>query len=132
LLSYLSRAGAQHEIPTLRLILTKPADIEARARRLLARLQGRVAADLELAPGQASVGGGAFADLRLPSYEVRVRPRGARGTEILARLRQGEPAVVARIKDDSLGFDLRCVPDDEVESLALALERALAARGEGA
>jgi L-seryl-tRNA(Ser) seleniumtransferase len=130
LLSYLAREGAQHEIPTLRLILTKPDEIEARARRLLARLEGRVAADLELAPGRASVGGGAFADVSLPSFEVRVRPRRGRGTEFLLRLRQGDPAVVARIKDDCVGFDLRCVPDDEVETLARAVERALAGCGE--
>jgi L-seryl-tRNA(Ser) seleniumtransferase len=130
LLSYVSRDGAQREIPTLRLILTKPTDIEARARRLLARLEGRVRADLEVAPSRASVGGGAFADLELPSFEVRVRALQQRGTELLRRLRAGDPAVVARIKDEWVGLDLRCVAEDEVEPLALAVERALGGRGE--
>jgi L-seryl-tRNA(Ser) seleniumtransferase len=130
LLSYLAREG--DGIPTLRLILTKPEEIANRARRLLARLEHRVAADLEVAEGCASVGGGSFAALDLPSAEVRVRARGMRGTELLERLRIGQPAVVARIKDETVGLDLRCVPDDELELLAQAVERALAGRGEDA
>jgi len=129
LLSYVSGDGAQHEIPTLRLILTQPDDIEARARRLLARLEQRVAADLEVAAGDASVGGGAFADAELPSFEVRVRAHQRSGPELLARLRRGDPAVVARIKDEAVHLDMRCVADAEVEALAQAVEVALAGGG---
>ena len=131
LLPYLARDRAQHEIPALRLILTQPADIEARARRLLARLEHRVAADFELVPGSASVGGGSYADVDLPSSEVRLRPRGMRATKLLALLRTGEPAVIARIKDETVGLDLRCVSDADLELLAAAIERALGC-GEGA
>ena len=42
---------------------------------------------------------------------------------------EGDPAIVARIKDDVVSFDLRCIGDDEVEPLAIAIERALAAGG---
>jgi L-seryl-tRNA(Ser) seleniumtransferase len=131
LLSYLSADGAQREIPTLRLILTKPDDIEARARRLLARLEHAAAAELDLVSSRASVGGGSFADLELPSFEVRVRSARWRGTELAARLRRGSPAVVARIKGETIGLDLRCVADEEVEPLARAVIAALAATGEG-
>jgi L-seryl-tRNA(Ser) seleniumtransferase len=131
LISYLATDGAQQEIPTLRLILTKPDDIEARARRLLARLEHAVEANLELAPSRASVGGGSFADLELPSFEVRVRSARWRGTELSTRLRRGSPAVVARIKDETVSLDLRCVADEEVEPLARAVIAALAAGGEG-
>jgi seryl-tRNA(Sec) selenium transferase len=48
-----------------------------------------------------------------------------RATELLERLRQGSPAVVARIKDDQVGLDVRCIAEDEVESLAQALVQAL-------
>jgi L-seryl-tRNA(Ser) seleniumtransferase len=131
LLSYLTRDAAQLEIPTLRFILTQPAELEARAHRLLARLTPAVEADLEVAPSRASVGGGAFAALELPSYEVRVRPHHGRAMDLLARLRRGPTAVVARIKDETIGLDLRGVAEDEVEPLAEAVRRALAVRGEG-
>ncbi|MFQ5600162.1 MAG: L-seryl-tRNA(Sec) selenium transferase [Candidatus Krumholzibacteriia bacterium] len=127
LLSYVG--GGAQDVPARRLILSKPDDIEARARRLLERLEGRVEAVVELVAGQASVGGGSFADAGLPSYEVRVRPRRARATELLAQLRRGTPAVMARIKDDFVGLDVRCVADDDVGPLAQAVEAALATCG---
>ncbi len=129
LLSYATMNGAERALPTLRLILAPPADIEARARRLFARLGRSNAATFECGPSRASVGGGAFADLELPSFEVRLHPSRGRATSLMARLRAGEPAVVSRIKDEVVSFDLRCVGDDEVESLATAIERALAAGG---
>ena len=129
LLSYASMDGAERTLPTLRLILAPPADIEARARRLLARLGRSHVARFDCGPSRASVGGGAFADLELPSFEVRVQPKSVRATVMMARLRQGDPAIVARIKDDVVGFDLRCIGDDEVELLAVAIERVLAAGG---
>ncbi len=113
----------------LRLILCKPEDLEARALRLVAQLGPRIEAEIEVAPSRASVGGGSFADLELPSFEVRVRPTRLRGTELLARLRRGTPPVVARIKDQTVGLDMRCVAEEEVDALAGALERALGPRG---
>lgn len=124
LLSYASKDGAQDEVPTLRLILSQPEEIEARARRLLRLLESRLATDLEVAAGTASIGGGSFADLELPSFEVRLSARGVRATTLQARLRRGNPAVVARIKDETIGLDLRCVSDEEVEPLARAVIRA--------
>jgi L-seryl-tRNA(Ser) seleniumtransferase len=129
LLSYASMDGAERALPTLRLILAPPADIEARARRLLVRLGRSRAAVFECGPSRASVGGGAFAELELPSFEVRARPVHLRANVLLARLRRQDPAIVARIKDDVVGFDLRCIGDDEVELLAVAIERALGAGG---
>ena len=127
LLSYASDRGAQQDVPTLRSLLAPLADIEARARRLWTGLQGTSGAEFELVPGTATAGGGSFADLELPSFEVRVRVPGVRGSELLARLRTGEPAVVGRVKDDWVGLDVRCVADDEIESLASAVRAAILA-----
>jgi len=135
LVSYAANRGTEQEIPTLRRILTPAAELEARARRLAARLPGGGAVELDVVPDTASVGGGAFADVELPSYVVWLRLRGVRGPDLLARLRHGEPAVVARVKDDWVGLDVRGVEDDELDALAAAVQAAIAApgtaRGEG-
>ena len=123
------RTGA--DVPTTRFILSQPAEIQARADTLVERLQGQVDAELQVAATQASVGGGSFADTELPSFELRIRPRGMSGTELLARLRRGRPAVVARIKDDTVGLDLRCVTEPELIWLAQAVATALQGRGGG-
>jgi L-seryl-tRNA(Ser) seleniumtransferase len=127
LLSYV--ADGARDVPARRFILAQPQEIRTRAEQLLRMLRGRVAAEVDVAAGEASVGGGSFVDARLPSFEVRVRPRQIRATELLARLRRGNPAVVARIRDDIVALDVRCVVDDEVETLAGAVEAALPARG---
>ena len=126
LLSYVND-GAQ-DVPTRRFILAKPDTIRERAERLQGALQ-HVDADLELAEGRASVGGGSFANVSLTSFELRLRPRQVRATELQVRLRRGTPAVLARIRDDFVALDMRCVADDEVDSLAHAVETALAQRG---
>jgi L-seryl-tRNA(Ser) seleniumtransferase len=127
LLSYVE-TGAR-EVPIRRLILSPIDEIQQRAERLQERLQGQVEAELQIEVGRAAVGGGTFADLELPSVAVSVRPRHIRATELLYRLRTGSPAVVARIKADVVGLDMRCIADDEVESLANAVIDALATRG---
>ncbi len=127
LLSYLNEGAA--DVPTRRFILAKPETIRERAVRLQAALQEGVDADLELAEGRGSVGGGAFANLSLPSIELRVRPRHLRATELVVRLRHGTPAVLARIRDDFVALDMRCVADDEVDSLARAVRAACDQRG---
>jgi L-seryl-tRNA(Ser) seleniumtransferase len=127
LLSYLND-GAR-DVPTRRIILAKPDTIRERAERLLATLRDGVDADLLLAEGQASAGGGSFANLKLPSFEVRLRPRSLRATDLVVRLRRGTPAVLARIRDDFVALDMRCVADDEVGSLAQAAVAALRERG---
>lgn len=126
LLSYASTRGAEQEVPALRSLLAPLADIEARAHRLGAALQGMPAAEFEIAPGTATAGGGSFADLELPSFEVRVHVPGVRGPELLARLRTGGTAVVGRVKDDWVGLDVRCVADDEIGPLAAAVRAAAA------
>jgi L-seryl-tRNA(Ser) seleniumtransferase len=40
-------------------------------------------------------------------------------------LRRGEPKVIARIEDDAVWIDLRCVPESEDASVAEALTAAL-------
>jgi L-seryl-tRNA(Ser) seleniumtransferase len=125
LVSYATNRGAQQEIPTLRRILTPLDELEARARRIAARIDHGEDVEVDVTQATASVGGGAFADVELPSFAVRVRLRGVRGPELLARLRNGDPAVVARVKDDWVGLDVRCIEGDEIEALIAALEAAV-------
>jgi L-seryl-tRNA(Ser) seleniumtransferase len=127
LLSYVE-SGAQ-DVPARRLILRTTDEIQQCAEQLDEMLRGQVEAQLQIAPSRSAVGGGTFADVALPSVEVSVRPANMRATELLLRLRRGSPAVVARIKDDVVGLDMRCIADDEVEPLATALRTALANGG---
>lgn len=114
---------ALRDVPVLAMLVASADEIRVRADRLAARLTSRgTVATVE--PAEATVGGGAFPTARIPSYAV-VLP-GDAGT-IAARLRDGELPIVGRVADERVWLDLRSVPPELDDTLALALERALAA-----
>ena len=61
----------------------------------------------------------------LPSRAVALAPAGLSPDEAEERLRRNDPPVIARIHEDRVLLDLRCVREDELPLLARAL-RALA------
>lgn len=109
-----------HDIPVLRMIMEDPSEVRARAERLrdLLGLEGA-----EVVPTRAVVGGGSAPTKSFPSYGLLVRRPDA--TTLLARLRAVRPAVVARIEDDRLTFDLKAVDAGLVEVLAEKIREAL-------
>jgi L-seryl-tRNA(Ser) seleniumtransferase len=108
----LDPAQARVEIPVLRLLEEPPETVWARAERL-ARLVGG-----EVEETVARVGGGALPLAQLPSFACAVEE------ELAAKLRAGEPPVVALVRDGRTLLDVRALRDDEVDELAAAVERA--------
>ena len=67
----------------------------------------------EPCPCQSTVGGGSLPGETLASFGVRVSP-GSQGADALAaELRRGTPAIVMRINEGQLLFDLRTVDPEE-------------------
>ena len=86
-------------------------ELRARAERLAEALaEGGVRGQVVEVPSVA--GGGALPGLELPSVGVHVPVEAA--DERMASLRTGSPAVVARIWEGGLLFDVRTVREDEV------------------
>jgi L-seryl-tRNA(Ser) seleniumtransferase len=114
--SYL-RGTALADIPVWRMIATRPEQLHERAQRLQERLHaGGVPA--RVVACESAVGGGSLPGDTLPSYGVAL-DFGADGPEQPAtRLRLGEPAIVARITDEQLVFDLRSILPDQDDLLA--------------
>lgn len=76
------------------------------------------------------MGGGSFAEYPVPSQELVLRGQVAEDAERLhVSLRAGEPAILARVGDGAVMFDLRSLEVAEVEVIAeclIALFRAAA------
>ena len=115
--------GRCGEIPVLRMILEAPAEVEARANSLAKLLEALKAS---VVPTQAVVGGGSAPTKSFPSYGVMITS--PKATTVHARLRKGSPAVVARIEEDRLIFDMKAVDDQLIPVLA---ERIKEAAGKG-
>lgn len=109
---------AFREIPILAMLARKPGDLRARADALRARVD-KTASIVET---DASVGGGAFPNVRIPSIALAFA-REPQAVE--ARLRSGEPAVIGRITEGRLLIDIRTVQPEDDEPLGAALRAAL-------
>ena len=114
---------AAREVPVLRMLAQTPAQLQARAERLLAALDGVGGAAVETS--QAYAGGGSLPGEAVESRAVTL---GAAGPDALAsRLREAAPAVVGRVAQGRLWLDLMTVADDEVGALAAAVRSAVGA-----
>ena len=115
---------ARREVPVLRMLSAGREELGARAERMRARIaEGGGEARVVEAVGR--VGGGALPLLELPGPACAVRP-GPDGLDALAaRLRAGDPPVVARAREGWLLLDPRTLGDDEALSAAEAVAAAL-------
>jgi L-seryl-tRNA(Ser) seleniumtransferase len=125
LLSYL-RGQAAAEIPVWRMIAAPLGGLRARAEALAARL-AQAGADAAVANCASAVGGGSLPGETLPSICVALSPEPHSADALSQRLRVGEPAVVARIAEGRVMFDLRTVLPEQDEDLAGAILAARAA-----
>jgi L-seryl-tRNA(Ser) seleniumtransferase len=106
---------ARREIPVLAMLDADGCVLEARARRLAEAVGG------EVVRATAKVGGGALPLLELegPAVALTRAPQGADAQA--ARLRDGDPPVIARISDGRVLLDPRTMTDEDVDIVGAAL-----------
>lgn len=115
------------KVPVLRMLSRKPDELEAGAVKLAAAI-GAGDADVGVVRTQARVGGGSLPGETLMSYGLRLVSPNMNADGLAARLRQGETPIVGRIEDDGVILDMIAVDDNDIETMARAIERALASR----
>jgi len=117
---------ALEEIPILRMLCLPAAAVGARASRAAEALRAEGwALEIAVEDDTSEVGGGALPLQALPTRVLALRPRRGAVAEIEARLRQGRPPVLVRLKDDRVLVDLRTVPEALDATLLDALRTAL-------
>ena len=124
---YLDPARAVAEIPTLEALSAPLDDVRGRAGRLRELLiaAGVPEDGLELVETVARAGAGALPVTEVPSVAVAAAVPSGEADRRAELLRRGAPAVVCRVQDGRLLFDVRAVRDAEVEDLAGAALLAL-------
>lgn len=124
---YLDPERAVAEIPTLEALAAPLDEVRGRAGRLRESLVGAGVSEdrLELVETVARAGAGALPVTEVPSVAVAAAVPAAEADARAELLRRGAPAVVCRVHDGRLLFDLRAVRDAEVEDLAGAALLAL-------
>jgi len=123
----LYRAGlAEAEIPVWRMLAASPDGLRTRASALVDRI-GAGATVRELS---STIGGGSLPGETLPSFGLAIRSSSA--DRLARQLRQGTPAVVARIAERTVIVDLRTVEPAQDAALAESILAALASVGSAA
>jgi L-seryl-tRNA(Ser) seleniumtransferase len=113
---------ADAELPVRALLGAPLAQLEARA-NVLARAFTRLGVAHRVVSTTSKVGGGSMPLAEPPSFAVAVGGPGA--IALHDRLRVGVPSVVARISDDALWFDVRCLTEADCEVVATQVAAAL-------
>ncbi len=119
--------GELNHLPALNMITMDVDTIRARAERLLGVIE--IADDsgvgAGIVEGESSIGGGSYPinPLRTALVEITLPP--GKAMKLSRRLRTGEPAVLVRVKGDSLYMDLRTVLEEEETVLRERLEESI-------
>ena len=107
-------------IPTLRMMRLTKEEIGARAEALAAKLRSPKLA-IEIIDGESVIGGGAAPSSVLPTRLLALTRADLSADELAARLRAGDPPIVARVEDGRVLLDLRTVFADQDDLIAAAL-----------
>jgi L-seryl-tRNA(Ser) seleniumtransferase len=117
-------AAAMEKIPVLRMLSSKPDEIERRARNVIEKLieSDRDPSQFEIISGNSAVGGGAAPDVELPTALIAIAPKDSSSDALAERLRKAEPPVIVRIAENRVLIDLRSVsPNEETELIDLLI-----------
>jgi L-seryl-tRNA(Ser) seleniumtransferase len=107
------------QIPVWRMISTPPDSLQDRATHWLKTIgTGQVIV------GRSTVGGGSLPGETLPTTLLVLTVKNP--NRFLARLRSGQPPVIARVEDDRVALDPRTVLPEQDDILLAALQAALA------
>ncbi len=111
-------------IPAVRMMRLTVAAIGRRAEAVAAGLRERAPKlRVEITDGDSLVGGGAAPTATLPTRLMAITHERLSADELAARLRQGDPPVVARVEEGQVLVDLRTVYPEQDEVVIEALER---------
>lgn len=117
----LYRDGKADEVPVRRLLCQPEVALKARAERLAEALAAN-GVRTRIVATTGKVGGGSMPLAALPGFGCALSGRPAEALH--ARLRQGAPGVLARVNDDEVLLDVRCIEDPDLMALAEAVRRA--------
>jgi L-seryl-tRNA(Ser) seleniumtransferase len=118
-------APSRLRIPVVRMLTMSVGEIETRAQRLIDQIKDIRRLHTDVIDGASTTGGGSAPGSALPTKLVALRVEGVSASTLEARLRAGDPPVIARIQDDRVVLDLRTVADIDGPELTLSIRRAV-------
>jgi L-seryl-tRNA(Ser) seleniumtransferase len=106
-------AAALARIPALKLLVDPPSAVRARALGLLRRLRGIPNIEPTLIRCESQAGSGSLPARNLQSWGVRIASAAWPPHLLAAELRSGTPPIIARVRQDAVVLDLRCMDRED-------------------
>jgi L-seryl-tRNA(Ser) seleniumtransferase len=126
---YINQQVALQEVPVLKLLGIPLATLKSRAESLAERMRSLAGlASVESVEDVAYVGGGSLPDQKMKTWVVEAKPRDLADSEFARRLRIGTPAVMARLREGKVVFDVRTIIVEQESSLLEAMRQVLLTR----
>jgi L-seryl-tRNA(Ser) seleniumtransferase len=119
LLSYVKRD--YDAVPVLRMMSTSKEDIGARAEVIAAAMRSS-SVSVDIGDGESVIGGGAAPSAVLPTRVIALTVESLSANQIVARLRAGDPPIIARVEDGRVLLDLRTVFPEQDDCVAKAVQ----------
>lgn len=116
-----SESPSRQLVPVYRMLTMPVAEIDRRARAMVARLSANSRIRSEVIDGESAPGGGSAPGQVLPTRLVTLSVANQTASALLDRLRTLDPPVIARIVNDHVVLDLRTVLADDEEALLRGL-----------
>lgn len=111
-------------VPTVRDILANETEIKERAGRFVDfAMEAAPAFQYEVSPDLSKVGGGTMPGVEIPTFGVLISSDRLSQQALADALRNCDPPVITRMKDDRVYLDFRTISDDEIEPLLAALRQ---------
>jgi L-seryl-tRNA(Ser) seleniumtransferase len=108
-----AREPSRQEIPVYRMLTLSVDAIDARAQTLAAELARLPGVRAEIIDGVSTTGGGSAPGSALPTRLIALETGHLSASVLEARLRAGDPPIIARIQDDRVVLDLRTMMEGE-------------------
>jgi L-seryl-tRNA(Ser) seleniumtransferase len=115
--------GRLNAIPALRMMRLGQKEITPRAERLAEKISALPGFVAVVRAGESVIGGGSTPGHVLPTTLVAISHALHSATDLEAPLRYHKPAIIARVEQNELVFDLRTVFEDQEDIIANALEQ---------
>lgn len=111
---YLDEREAVREIPTLKMIVENPKEVEKRAEKLSKLLDG-LGVENKIIKTRAKIGGGSMPEETVESYGVTFS---GNANYLEEKFRKNLFPVVGRIYEDKFVLDMKAISDSEIELLS--------------
>lgn len=108
-------------IPTLRMMRVRESELQHRGEEIVRQLrENSPAIEIEIVESRSVLGGGSAPGSTLPSRAIALRSA-VSADNILQRLRQWDPPIIARVEEDCVILDLRTIEPQHDKTIVAAL-----------